>query len=106
MAENWTTRDWSAWLDVMPGPDRQPSVHVAGTCVFPTTGYTAELRYTEPQGINPRYLLLDLIVIAPEVGEETITEQLVSFSRPATVNEYEFATITGIAENIPISQAN
>ena len=103
---DWTTRDWSAWLDVMPGPDRHPTVHVTGTCVFPTTGYTAELRYKLPQGIVPIYLLLDLIVTAPQVGEDTITEQVVSFSRLAKPNEYKFVTITDIAEDIPVSEAS
>jgi hypothetical protein len=58
-----TCRDWYASHDHMPpGPAR---LQVRGSCRFPTTGYTVELRRHEPQGINPKDLLLDKVVQPP-----------------------------------------
>jgi hypothetical protein len=55
-----TCRDWSAWHD------HQPSVlHVRGECEFPTAGYSVELRRREPQGINPKDLVLNRMVQEP-----------------------------------------
>jgi len=54
---------WYAWIDKMPGAPEK--LFVIGTCVFPTTGWTVELRRASPQGINPKILLLDKIVTPP-----------------------------------------
>jgi hypothetical protein len=40
-------------------------IHVTGTCQYPTTGYTAELRPSVPQGTVPETLELDLVVHVP-----------------------------------------
>ena len=56
-------RDWNACIDRMP--PRQPTLHVMGTCEFPTAGYSVELRPKDPQGINPADLLLELHVTEP-----------------------------------------
>jgi len=53
-----------AWLDLEP-PTPPRSLHVTGTYTFPTPGYTAGLRPSDPQGINPWDLLLELVVQAP-----------------------------------------
>ncbi len=61
--EAGTCRDWYASHDHMPpGP---ATLRVVGICSFPTTGYGVELRRHEPQGINPKDLLLDRIVTPP-----------------------------------------
>lgn len=58
---------FSAILNMgLPGPDAPPGVlTVEGECTLGSTGYTVELVRHEPQGINPRDLLLDLIVTPP-----------------------------------------
>jgi hypothetical protein len=54
------TSDWSAWVNRMPpGP---ASFHVVGTVHFPSPGFRASLEPASPQGINPKQLILDLIV--------------------------------------------
>jgi Domain of unknown function (DUF6438) len=59
-----TCQDWAAFHDHMPpGPS---VLRVQGTCRFDTAGYSVELRRHEPQGINPRDLLLDRIVTPPD----------------------------------------
>jgi hypothetical protein len=50
---------WSAVLDrEPPGPT---VIRVRGRCRFPMAGFSVELRRHEPQGSNPRDLLLDRI---------------------------------------------
>ncbi len=57
-------RHWAAWTNRMPpGP---AILHVAGECQFPSGGFAVELRRHAPQGVNPRYLLLDKIVTRPD----------------------------------------
>jgi hypothetical protein len=55
--------DWTAVHDRQPpGP---PVLTVRGACTFPTPDFSVELRRHEPQGINPRDLLLDRIEHPP-----------------------------------------
>jgi hypothetical protein len=52
--------DWYAWRNrEPPGP---VILFVTGECKFPDTRYMVELRRRHPQGINPKDLLLELIV--------------------------------------------
>src|SRR5262249_41657428 len=56
------TTDWHAWVSAMPpGPK---SFHVTGTVIAPTPGYDVSLKVASPQGINPKELILDLLVKA------------------------------------------
>ena len=83
--------DWEAWRNVMPGARR--SVMVTGTCRFRTGGYSLTLRRSEPQGINPRVLELDLIVHEPQGGvPEVISDERATFFE-YTDTEYEQAHI-------------
>ncbi|MEZ5897531.1 MAG: hypothetical protein R3C40_05200 [Parvularculaceae bacterium] len=36
------SRDWRAWLDVMPGPDAVAKLHITGEVDLPTPDYTAQ----------------------------------------------------------------
>ena len=54
---------WQAWHDFEPGGT--PTLHVTGTCVFPTSGYKVKLVQAVPQGINPAILLLRKVVTPP-----------------------------------------
>ena len=55
--------NWKAWQDSMPpGPS---TIHVVGTCTFPTPGYKAKLTKAVPQGINKAILLLKLTITKP-----------------------------------------
>lgn len=55
------TRDWYAWIDLMPPkPDH---FHVIGEVFAGNPGLQAELCPKEPQGINPDVLLLDLHLV-------------------------------------------
>lgn len=63
--------EWHAWLDRMPpGP---ATLHVAGEVVAATPGYDAKLAPQEPQGINPKDLIL---VLTLEPRDGIFTQQL------------------------------
>lgn len=97
-AEVGTCFTWSAVHD------RQPpgaTLHVRGTCRFPTTGFTVELRRHEPQGINPRDLLLDRIVYEPDIGGDAITDVEVRYDEETTL-EYDTVTILADGPSIPV----
>jgi hypothetical protein len=86
-------RDWYASHDHQPpGPTR---LTVTGMCTFPTTGYTAELQPLEPQGINPKELLMKLVVHEPEVGGDALTDVEVRFQMETDM-EYETVTIISV----------
>jgi hypothetical protein len=52
------TKDWYAWLNLMPPPP--DDFHVIGDVLVSNPGVQAHLCVKEPQGINPGVLLLDL----------------------------------------------
>ena len=58
---NIATRDWNAWNDLMP--PKPDEFHVVGEVQVPNPGVDVLLAPRLPQGINPRILLLDLILI-------------------------------------------
>ena len=69
---------WEAWRNIMPGARR--SIMVTGTCEVPTTGYTLTLRPSEPQGINPRVLELDLTALEPTgAASDVITHERATY---------------------------
>jgi hypothetical protein len=82
---------WKAWQDFMPpGPS---TLHVTGTCRFPTHGYKVTLKEAVPQGINPSILLLNKIV-TPPTGPVILTPQDVPVHfRKKTNARYKAVTI-------------
>lgn len=55
------TRDWYAWINLMPPPPDE--FHVVGEVYVPNPGVDPFLTPKNPQGINPEILLLDLYLI-------------------------------------------
>jgi hypothetical protein len=82
--------NWSAWHGSRP--PAPPVLTVAGECTFPTAGYSVELRRHEPQGINPRDLLLDLVVHEPTgpVAQVITTEE----ARYEEQTDFEYESVT------------
>jgi hypothetical protein len=82
---------WDAWLDKMPS--KSPTLHVIGTCTCPTPGFLLSLRPREPQGANPKDLLLDVIEVAPsEAQPEVVTPVSVEYVAPTSL-DYETVSI-------------
>jgi hypothetical protein len=84
-------RDWEAWHDRMPGS--QPALHVTGRCEFPTSGYAVRLERAEPQGINPRDLLLELVVTPPTGPVTQVVTEVEARYDEETDAEYDTVTI-------------
>jgi hypothetical protein len=82
---------WDAWHDRMPGTTA--TLNVVGTCTCPTAGYTVNLERHEPQGINPRDLLLSLVETRPTgAAAEVITPVQVEY-RAETEMRYDTVSI-------------
>ncbi len=73
-----------------PGPAR---LNVRGACEFPTAGFSVELRRREPQGINPKDLLLEKVVHAPIGPAATVLTKVDVEYREETDFEYDSVTI-------------
>ena len=104
--------DWTAagtchdWTAVHGHEPPQPSVlQVRGSCTFDTAGYSVELRRHEPQGINPKDLLLDRIVHPPTgLVAQVVTDVEVTYSEE-TEFDYQIVTILPDGPSISIQDA-
>jgi hypothetical protein len=95
-------RDWSAWHDHQPpGP---PVVHVRGECEFPSAGYSVELRRKEPQGINPKDLLLERVVHEPSGPVAQAITVVEARYREETDFEFDTVTILPDGPSIPVQE--
>lgn len=83
------SRDWAAWVNLMPGPDASPTVHVTGKVDVRTGGYTFDWQ-TGPldRSATPK-LRLKLIPKAPDgMATMAITTEEVNYAAPAGGIEY------------------
>ena len=107
MADTCECHDWKAWHDRMPGST--PTLHVTGSCTCPREGFTIRLEKQEPQGINPKDLLLRLEISEGEGGYGGYggggTEQQVEFEEQ-TDFEYETVTILPDGGTVKVEQTS
>ncbi len=96
-------RDWTAFLDSQPpGPS---TLRVTGTCEFPTAGFSAELRRREPQGVNPRDLLLEKVVQPPEGPAATVITTIdLRYEEQANPGDLDTVTILPDGPTIPVQE--
>jgi hypothetical protein len=86
-------RRWAAWHDhPPPGP---PKLTITGRCRVPAPGYAIELRQHEPPGINPKDLLLDLFVQAPDGSAAGPGTRVEARYEEETEAEYDTVMIVG-----------
>lgn len=94
-------KNFSAWINKMPGSSY--ALHLKGTATAPTTGWAAKVTKTIPQGINPKYLLLDVEYVEPDgIVHETITEIPVEFTEDPAEQEYSHVTLLGFTIEVKI----
>jgi hypothetical protein len=86
---------WIAIHDHMPGTVPERILRVYGSCVCPTPGYVLTLRYKEPQGINPKDLLLELLSEPPTGGVPDVLWPCTVAYEQTTDMEYDTVTILG-----------
>lgn len=84
------TRDWYAWINLMPGaPSR---LYVTGTVITRTPVASVELVPAVPQGINPAQLILDLRLGANS-PLQVVTETPVRYEQAAQQGQYTTVAI-------------
>ncbi len=101
MNQNFLSKNWSAWHNLMPGSE--PALHVTGEVTCPTSGYTARLSPSSPQGINPATYLMDLIVTPPAPGTlvlEVVTDVPLHYQE---LTSERYTDVTILPENTTIS---
>lgn len=82
--DNVQTKDWYAWIDMMP--PRPYSFHVTGEVLVPNPGVDVILIPKEPQGINPDILLMDLFLHQkPGVWPEIVVWKPARYDKVGTV---------------------
>jgi len=96
--------DWHAWHDRMPG--KRATLHVVGRCVFPTGGYAVSLELAEPQGINPRIYLLDLIVVPPTGPVTQVVTEVPVHYREVTDAVYSHVQILPENAVVPVQEVS
>jgi hypothetical protein len=97
-------RDWFAWHGHQPPGPR--ALHVRGECEFPTAGYSVELRRREPQGINPKDLLLNRIVHEPSGPVAQVVTVVEARYQEETDFEYDTVTILPDGVSVPIQDVH
>ena len=96
-------RDWAAWEN--REPLERPRLIVTARCLLPTPAHRVGLRPSNPQGINPRILLLDLVVQAPKFpAPQVVTPFLLRYEQPADTH-YDSVTIMPDGPTIKVGTA-
>jgi hypothetical protein len=71
-------------------------LRVIGDVTEPTTGWSVKLERANPQGINPKSLLLKLVEVKPTgVAGDIVTTHHVKYDENPTLVEYTEVTIEG-----------
>ena len=83
---------FKAWIDKMPGPTAYKLI-VTGDIEVPTAGWKATLVRTEPQGINPDILLLDVRAEKPD-GHVIQVTQIISLRYEESPPKANYSQVT------------
>lgn len=87
------TREFSAWINLMPGSD--PKLIVAGQVETSASNMHPKLMETIPQGINPQILLLTLTIEETgDLGTQNIAYRPARFDKPAERGQYSQVEIS------------
>ena len=73
-SEEFPSKDWKAWHNLMPGSPA--TLHVTGKVTCPTGGYTAKLVPATSPSINPTIHILEVVVTPPARGQ-IVTEAFI-----------------------------
>ncbi len=88
-------------------PGGPATLIVSGVCKFPDDRYKVVLRRREPQGINPKDLLLELIV-TEERGWTEPVEEIKLEARYEEQTDFEYDTVTILPDGavIPVKEVH
>lgn len=99
-----TCHDWRAVLD---SQGHEPStLRVTGICTFPTEDYRVTLSRHEPQGFNPRILLLDKTVSIPTIPQGGPQEVEARYGEEAAPGQFDTVTILPEGRDIPVEEVS
>lgn len=85
----YDSRNWGAWLDVMPGPNATPKLHITGEVDLPTPGYTAQWTAGPADRANPPAQHFDLSFTPPDgMVTQVITPMAVKYEGDAAYASY------------------
>jgi len=89
------SRDWTAWINRMPGPGARPALHVSGEIDLPTPGFAVTLREgpADRSAVPTQQLILDLAAPNAMVAQ-VITTQTVRYEGRAIAERYRAIVIT------------
>ena len=98
MAKAPETKDWKAWQDLQP--PSKPKLIVTGKVQTSKSNQTPHLAEHEPQGFNPKILLLDLTITASGAGSTVMGRREVRFEKPIQKDQYSSVDILWEGEHI------
>lgn len=86
--------DWNGWINAMPGPGAQRTLHVTGRITLPTPGYGVTLREgpADRSAIPVQQLILELTPPAGMVSQVIVTQE-VAYQGPAIAQRYRAVRI-------------
>ncbi|MFC2952070.1 hypothetical protein ACFOOP_09020 [Marinicaulis aureus] len=83
------SRNWSAWVNAMPGPDAKLTLHVTGDVDLPTPGYEVSWREGMADRSATPVQRLMLTLTPPEgMVTQVITTETVTYEGPALTKTY------------------
>ena len=90
----YESSDWAAWINAMPGPGAQRTLHVTGRIVVPTPGYSATLTAgaADRSAIPTQQLNLNLTTTDGMVLQ-VLTTREVAYEGPAIAQQYRAVRI-------------
>jgi hypothetical protein len=98
-------KTFSAWINNLPGPGREPTLIVTGKTELITESFQVTLVQRSPQGINPKILELEVHVIKPSGPVILpVTEKEVRYeATPVPIGEYTDVHIDNGDDSFSIS---
>lgn len=92
---------FKAWINKMPGS--KPTLFVIGEVEVPTTGWNVTMVRQEPQGINPKILLLVVHAVPPKGGAAQVIQQIpVRYEEAPPQLEYSQVTVSLESESVTV----
>ncbi|WP_428354790.1 hypothetical protein [Methyloprofundus sp.] len=97
------TNEWYAWINLMP--PKPDDFHVVGEVVVGNPGIEVHLCAKEPQGINPKILLLNIhLVQKPGVWPDVLTSVQARFDKILTPTSTRYDQVEVFLDNESIAQ--
>ena len=84
----YESRDWQAWINAMPGPNSNPTLHIRGEVDMPTPGWSVELVAGPADRAQPPGLRFRLKTERPGgIVTQVITPTEVRYEAPTPYRE-------------------